>query len=169
MQYCTDYPPDPTLAPPLPIFDFSDGPIWGHRIIKELQAGASGWIYWNLFLDMNGGPFLLDDSHNDGDGNYQHPLIIVDGINDTYYPTGAFWFLAHFSKYVLPQFLRIETVDNVLPTDVSAIAFKSNDSDETIILQIVNKADIDTTVSVCYGNQKATIPVPALSITTAQW
>lgn len=137
--------------------------------MKELQAGASGWIYWNLFLDMNGGPFLLSADHNDGDGNYQHPLVIVDGINDTYYPTGAFWFLAHFSKYVKPNDLRIETLENELPSDISAVAFLSSNDGSSITLQIVSKSEDDTTISVCDGNQMATIPVPALSITTAVW
>jgi glucosylceramidase len=170
LQYCTDYPPDPTLAPPLPIFDFSDGPIWGHRIVKEMQSGVSGWIYWNLFLNTQGGPFLLSPDHNDGDGNYQHPLVIVDPDNETYFPTGAFWFLAHFSKYVRPNHVRIGTEFNEnMPDEVSAVAFKSLDDDATVTLQIVNKASVDNTVTICVGTKSAEILVPALSIVTARW
>ena len=109
LQWCTDYPRDPTLAPPLPRRDFADGVTWGSRIAKELQVGASGWIYWNLLLDTTGGPFLLSPAHGDAGKNWQHPVVVVDPKAGEFDPTGLFYFLAHFGRYVRPGAVRLET------------------------------------------------------------
>lgn len=54
MWNCTDWPRNHSLAPALPRFAFDDGRVWGSRIVSDVEAGASGWIYWNLLLDMSG-------------------------------------------------------------------------------------------------------------------
>ena len=88
MPSCTDYPRNHSMAPKLPRRDFADGATWGHRIVRELESGASGWIYWNMVLDVDGGPFLLDPDHGDAKDNYQHPVVVVDVAAGAYYPTG---------------------------------------------------------------------------------
>ena len=123
MKECVDYPRDPNLAPPLPRTDFADGATWGHRLVRELQSGASGWIYWNLLLDASGGPFLLSPKHNDAADNLQHPLVIVDAAKGTFEPTGLFRFLTHFSRFVRPGSSRVRSTESGLPSGVSAVAF----------------------------------------------
>lgn len=172
LKSCTDYPrPDTGLAPPLPRTDFADGATWGHRIIKDLQSGASGWIYWNLLLDTNGGPFNLSPSHNDAPNNYQHPLVIVDGVAGSFQRTGLFDFLAHFSRFVRPGSRRLGTKEHGLPSGVSAVAFScAAKAGCNAILQTVNRGTEAQTVSVCSGDGKVVeLHLPPLSIATAKW
>ena len=46
--------------------------------MQEVRAGVSGWIYWNLLLSEDGGPFLLSPDHADAAGNWQHPVVVLD-------------------------------------------------------------------------------------------
>ena len=89
--YGAGYPRDPAVAPPLPRLDFLDGRTWGSRIVSDVSTGVSGWLYWNLMLDMRGGPFLLSPSHGDGEGNWQHAVVHVDADTGAYHLTGLFW------------------------------------------------------------------------------
>ena len=54
MWNCTDWPRNHSLAPALPRLAFEDGRVWGARVAADTRAGASGWIYWNLILNMQG-------------------------------------------------------------------------------------------------------------------
>ena len=159
-------------APDLPRRDFADGATWGHRIVRELQAGASGWIYWNLLLDQRGGPFALSPSHADADKNFQHPVVVVDTVAGTYDPTGLFFFLAHFSRFVRPGAVRIGNVGTPYRT-LSAVAFRSNGSKKwqatqrahAMVLQIVNKGDESHSIRICSGYVAEVVVTPK-SITT---
>jgi O-glycosyl hydrolase len=125
MKYCTDYPRSPRLnkGMKLPREDFGDGATWGHRIVEDVKAGASGWIYWNLLLNQDGGPFLLSPGHADAPGNWQHPVVVVDGAE--FRPTGLFYFLGHFSKFVRPGARRLPVDDATLPEGISTVAFRA--------------------------------------------
>ena len=179
LKYCTDYPRNHVGgAPDLPRRDFADGATWGHRIVRELQAGASGWIYWNLLLDQRGGPFALSPSHADADKNFQHPVVVVDTVAGTYDPTGLFFFLAHFSRFVRPGAVRIGMRGHSLPDTLSAVAFRSNGVKEVaegdtgrhaIVLQVVNKGDESHSIRICSADRVAEVVVTPKSITTLRW
>lgn len=65
---CGDYP---LTAPKLPRYDFEDGHNWGNVIMLDLEAGANGWIYWNMILNQNGGPWSISYTHGNPDNNTQ--------------------------------------------------------------------------------------------------
>lgn len=178
LKYCTDYPRNHVGgAPDLPRRDFADGATWGHRIVKELQSGTSGWIYWNLLLDQHGGPFLLSPSHADAGENYQHPVVVVDTSTGTFHPTGLFYFLGHFAKFVRPGSARVGTAEHKLPASVSAVAFRGSTSSEDttttqatpMVLQLVNRDEQAQTVRLCSGGHYAELSLPPKAIMTAQW
>ncbi len=170
MASCTDYPRDPSLAPPLPRTEFADGTTWGHRIVKELQSGAGGWIYWNMLLDARGGPFAYSPAHGDAKENWQQPVVVVDTATGGFRPTGLFYFLAHFSRFVRPGAVRVGTQDAALPDAVSAVAFTmAADAAASTVLQLVNRGPSEQHVAVCSGGRVADLVLPAASITTAQW
>ena len=88
---------------------FVSGPILGswHRaeiyaydIINDLNAGVSGWTDWNLVLNLQGGPNWVD--------NFVDSPILVDTANDVYYQQPMFFFLGHFSKFLLPDSQRLK-------------------------------------------------------------
>lgn len=163
-------------APDLPRRDFADGATWGHRIVRELEAGASGWIYWNLLLDRRGGPYALSPAHGDAADNWQHPVVVVDTEQGTFEPTGLFYFLAHFSRFVRPGATRLGTrqTADLAVRRVSAVAFASGSSSSAeepqTVMQLVNRGTTPQRVAVCAGDGRvADVVLPAVSITTATW
>ena len=141
-----------------------------------MQAGASGWIYWNLALDSNGGPSLISPGHGDPRENKQHPVVIVD--DNSFHFTGLYFFLAHFSKFVRPGAVRVGVDESdALTSSVVAVAFEDapdEDEDAGVTLQLVNSAKGKAhTVAVCAeidgSTWTANLTLPALSITTARW
>lgn len=188
MQNCTDWPRNHSLAPALPRFAFEDGRIWGSRIISDVQAGVSGWIYWNLLLDMEGGPYQNSPKHNDKGTNLQQAVIHVDAAAQTYHPTGLFWYLAHFSKYVRNGMLRAKSVVKVLAgsDEISARNYESlskapegtagveaasflDKANGRVVVQLLNHFDWNETVQLTFGKHTANMILPGVSITTASF
>src|SRR5271169_1320602 len=91
----------------LPRTDFEDGDFWGQQICNDLEAGASAWIYWNLILDEQGGPWAVSPVHGNPENNIQHPLVIIHRQTHEVIYTGAYYYLAHFAKFVRPGAARI--------------------------------------------------------------
>jgi len=181
MKNCTDWPRNHSLAPALPRFDFVDGRIWGSRIMSDLEAGTGGWIYWNLILDMEGGPFQYSPEHADDAENLQQAVVHVDPKAGTYRLVGLFWYLAHFARFVRPGAVRIGTTVEAyghhaqpvanLPegtTGVEIMAFVDA-SGSAICLQLLNHNNAGESVEVKYGGQRAIFDLPAVSITSASW
>ena len=52
-----------------PVYEFSDGEFWGNMIMNDMKNWVSGWIYWNMILDQDGGPWLVSPEHGDPDPN----------------------------------------------------------------------------------------------------
>ena len=134
--YATEFNnyPNETLAicPNIPRSDFLDSMQWGRMLFGDLDAGASYWQYWNLLLDLGGGPWLTSPEHNDPDGNVQQPLVIVDTKSDKYTLTGCYYAMAHFSKFVRPGMNKVgdfaRSAD--LPENVYGIAFAGEDEND---------------------------------------
>mmetsp|Transcript_86903 Transcript_86903/g.151685 ORF Transcript_86903/g.151685 Transcript_86903/m.151685 type:complete len:452 (+) Transcript_86903:2-1357(+) len=72
---------------------FGEG--YAHDIIGDLNAGAAGWMDWNLILDINGGPNHV--------GNFcDAPIIATKPVGEggdlRIHP--QYFFMGHFSKYI---------------------------------------------------------------------
>ena len=162
------------------IFFTFKGRIWGSRIVSEFKAGVSGWIYWNLLLDMNGGPFEYSPEHADNGKNFQQAMFHVNAQTQTYHPTALFWYVAHFSKFVRPDSVRVDASlegnprwqsDPSMPegtTGIELLAFESHDKKSTV-LQILNHWNVSTTIFLRYLDLETSLDLPAISITTAIW
>lgn len=183
---CTDWPRNTSLAPPLPRLDFEDGRIWGSRIVSDIAAGASGWIYWNLLLNMDGGPFQYSPQHNDGSRNLQQAAIHVSNATDTFSPTAVFWYLAHFSRFVRTnsRFVQshVESASRPDPSApegttgiVTAAFVDRNDAGTRITLQVLNNEfrDRNVTIYATSGDPSVgssfSLNLSPVSITTVIW
>lgn len=154
---------DPTM--PLPRYDFEDGDFWGNQIISDLEAGASAWIYWNMILDEKGGPWLVSEIHHDGPNNVQHPIVIIDRTTKTVIYTGLYYYLKHFSKFVRPGAVRVETSGS-LP-DVRCVAFKTPEGG--LVAECINSRRGDLETWLDWRGKSLHMRLPALSITTCLW
>ena len=80
------------------------GEVYAYDIINDLNAGVSGWTDWNLVLDLQGGP---NWAHN-----FVDSPILVDPQNKVYYQQPMFFFLGHFSKFLIPQSQRLQVTSS---------------------------------------------------------
>jgi O-glycosyl hydrolase len=148
----------------LPVYEYQDGEFWGNMIMNDMRNRVSAWLYWNMILDENGGPWLVSKEHGDGDNNVQHPVVIINRKTKKVTYTGLYYYLAHFSKFIRPGAYRIQSIGNQEQLNYAAFV----NTDGTIILNIINNGDL-TDCSIVW--KKMTIPfhVAAHSISTLKW
>lgn len=96
--------------------------------LQDLQYGASGWIDWNMALNLNGGPvytgFAVDST------------IIVNAAADEFYKQPIYYALGHFSKLLIPGSVRLKTTHKN-ERDLLVIAFLR--PDEGVVVTIYNR------------------------------
>lgn len=150
---------------PMPRYDFEDGQFWGNQIFSDLEAGASGWTYWNMILDEHGGPWLVSPIHKDPEKNAQHPVVIVNRATKTVTYTGLYFYLAHFSKFVRPGSVRIETTG--ARNGIRCMAFTRPDGSLAAVLMNANPNIENVTVE--WRGRFLALNLPASSIATITW
>jgi len=147
-----------------PVYEFSDGEFWGNMIVNDMKNWISGWIYWNMILDQEGGPWLISTEHGDPDNNHQHAVVIINRETKEVTYTGLYYYLAHFSKFVKPGAYRLNCAGG-LPS-LNYVGFLNTDG--SIILNVINNGD-ETDCKISYNNKMAIQKMKAHSITTVKW
>ena len=149
----------------LPIYEFNDGDVWGNIIFSDLEAGTSAWLYWNAILDETGGPWAVSPVHGNPDPNAQHPVVIINKTTHEITYTGTYWYLAHFSKFVRPGAVRVETTGHA--KGVRVMTFQTPDGG--YVVQLLNSRNENTDVHLRSKGKTLHLILPARSITTANW
>jgi glucosylceramidase len=168
-EVCYALEDENVIVPPggpsrMPVYEFLDGAYWGNMIVEDMKHWVSAWIYWNLILDQDGGPWLISEEHGDPDNNRQHPVVIVDRNTGEVTYTGLYYYLAHFSRFVRPGAYRIEAAGSA--SGLSFVAFQNVDG--SIVLNIVNSGE-PTSVQVGWRRKGLRVRVPGHSIETLKW
>jgi glucosylceramidase len=148
-----------------PIYEFSDGDFWGNQLVSDLEAGASAWIYWNMILNEQGGPWLVSLIHGDPDPNIQQPIIVINRQTKEVTYTGLYYYMAHFSKFVRPGAVRIGTSGS--SEGIRCIAFKGPKGDR--VTQLLNSRKSDVQITLGWRGRELSLTLPAISITTVIW
>lgn len=148
----------------LPVYGFDDGEYWGNMIMNDMRNWVSAWIYWNMILDQDGGPWLVSTVHGDPDGNRQHPVVIVDRKTRKVTYTGLYYYLAHFSRFVRPGAVRI-AASAQRSSAINCAAFLRAGH---IVLNVINNGD-DTSVAISYVGKQFIRRLAAHSINTFMW
>lgn len=101
--------------------DYSHGEFYGNEIWGDLTNWTIGFIDWNLLLNGHGAP-----DHADPTGG--HCEVIPCGSNAMFihqngvlYPQAFYWYMGHFSRFVPPGSVHVDTLSNT--NDLLAIAF----------------------------------------------
>lgn len=149
----------------LPIYDFDDGDFWGNIIFNDLEAGTSAWLYWNAILDETGGPWAVSPVHGNPDPNIQHPVVIVNKTTHEITYTGVYYYLLHFSKFVRPGAVRVQTIGK--SKGVRVMSFQTPEGG--IVAQILNSDPGDVSVNLVYHGHTLHLISPSHSISTALW
>jgi glucosylceramidase len=168
-EVCYALEDENVIVPPggprrMPVYEFLDGEYWGKIIVEDMAHWVSAWIYWNLVLDQDGGPWLISEEHGDPDNNRQHPVVIVDRNTGEVTYTGLYYYLAHFSRFVRPGAHRIDAAGSA--PGLNSVAFQNVDG--SIVLNVVNSGE-PTSVQVGWRGKGLRAGVPGHSIETLQW
>jgi len=91
---------DPHMTEAYADWRFGEG--YAHDIIGDLNAGAAGWIDWNLLLDVSGGPNHV--------GNVCDAAVVADVAAQLLHRHPQYYFVGHFSKYISPGSRRLGVV-----------------------------------------------------------
>ncbi|MGN6800797.1 MAG: glycoside hydrolase family 30 protein [Ginsengibacter sp.] len=169
-EVCYAYSPTVNNIPPggptkMPVYGFNDGEFWGNMIVNDMKHWVSGWIYWNMILDENGGPWLISVKHGDPVENPQHPVVIINRKTNEVTYTGLYYYLGHFSKFVRPGAYRIDCSGSN-NSNFNYVGFKNTDG--SIILNIINNGSSDI-CRVKWKNEVFSQKLEGHSITTFIW
>lgn len=97
-------------------------------IIQDFQHHVAGWIDWGLILDENGGPNYVNNT-------VEAPIILNTTTANEFYKQPIFYVLGHFSKFVPPGSVRIESKLNGAESNkIKIVAFLCPDRTVSIIL-----------------------------------
>ncbi|XP_054161460.1 putative glucosylceramidase 4 [Oppia nitens] len=131
-----------------------DGPNlgrWDHAekyaydIIRALNNYVTGWVEWNMALDMDAGPRWNDKQGFGGTVN-------IDPKKGLAYKQPSFYAIGHFSKFVSPESIRIDykidkpidglSVVTLVRPDNQKVLIVLNAGNEDIVLNIKESANV---------------------------
>lgn len=115
--------------------DWTVGERYGRNIIGDLNNWNEGFLDWNLTLNEMGGPNHV--------GNYCDAPIISDTKEDVLHYNSSYYYIGHFSKFIMPDSKRVDA--NCEDKDLHVTAFKR--PDDKVVLVIMNEKDEEKTVS----------------------
>jgi glucosylceramidase len=132
---------------------WANGERYGSEIIGDLNAGAAGWIDWNMLLDSRGGPNHV--------GNFCFaPLHASDDGQLVYTP--SFAYLGHFTRYIKPGARRISAASS--RSTLATTAFRNTDGSLAIV--VMNKTDQAQKYRLIVDRKEVTVEIPAHAIQT---
>jgi glucosylceramidase len=123
------------------------GERYGNSLINDFNSGATGWTDWNMLLDEHGGPNHV--------GNYCFAPLHADSKTGSLIYTNSYYYLGHFSKFILPGAKRVATASNrdkllstsFLNPDGSLIVVVMNQSAEKMNFNLWIKGKAAETIS----------------------
>jgi glucosylceramidase len=129
--------------------------MYAHDIMGNLNAGMTGSIDWNIFLDEKGGPNHV--------GNFCDSPVMVDTRNDTFEVKLSFDYIGHFSRYIRPGAKRIAL--SKYTYDLEMTAFKNPDG--SLVLVLLNRKEREMPVNIRIDDRIIQFAMPKSSIATA--
>lgn len=145
--------------------DWSRAEDYAHSIVEDLNNWVTGWTDWNLALDMQGGPNWAE--------NFVDAPIIVNRLKDEFYRQPMFYVLGHFSKFIPPDSVVIETKasDKNVKNEGFAISYEDEKNGGVKVLVIHNRSEAKakTLVADSVAKKKFVVEVPPKAIQTLVW
>uniref|UniRef100_A0A183BSX3 Glucosylceramidase n=1 Tax=Globodera pallida TaxID=36090 RepID=A0A183BSX3_GLOPA len=144
---------------------------YGHDIIQDLRNWAVGWVDWNICLDTVGGPSWAQ--------NFVDSPVIVNASADEFYKQPMFYAMAHFSRFINPNSVRIgadfvgnSSARHAQSNAVEFVAFRSPSDccGGRRVLALISKVNRTTKVKVLEGKRKVIrLEIPPKGIVTVLW
>lgn len=125
---------------------------YGAAVVGDLNAGAVGWIDWNVLLDETGGPNHV--------GNFCFAPIHADGGGLVYTP--SYYYLGHFSKFIRPGAERVSAVSS--QSKLRTTSFRNPDG--SLATVVLNLGDDPVAYRFSVGTREAATTIPPRAIQT---
>ena len=120
---------------------------------------VTGWVDWNMVLDLKGGPNWKN--------NFVDAPILVDASKQTYYRQPTFYALAHFSKFIPPGSFRVDTqVVNSNNNHLHYAVFRTPDSATVVVTYNEEGVDVELVVEDDRASGKLIAKVAPMSLQT---
>jgi glucosylceramidase len=132
--------------------DWRVGERYARNLFGDLNAGVSGWIDWNIALDLRGGPNHV--------GNFCDAPVLVDTRNGKAIYQSSFYAIAHFSRYVKPGAYRVELSGG--PQGLQTCAFVNPDGGVAVVAFNPGDGAIEFQLDIAGQRQGCRIPGHAL-------
>lgn len=127
---------------------------YARDIIGCLNNWVDGWIDWNMVLDRQGGPNWAK--------NWCTAPVIVDPENDEVYFTPLYYTMAHFSRYIRPDAVRIGFENN----DSEIMVTAAQNPDGSIIVVVFNPTDAARGIQLSLGGNNTNLAIQANALQT---
>jgi glucosylceramidase len=134
---------------------------YARNIIVSLNHWVSGWIDWNIVLDMDGGPNHV--------GNFCGAPIMIDTETGYVYYTPVFHVLSQFSRTIRPGDKAVEVTINHESLDEDAIHASASINSETLLsVQVLNTTKEAVEYQLQIGRQFAEVTIEANALQTVR-
>jgi glucosylceramidase len=111
------------------LHDWKLGELYGRSMINDFNSGTVGWTDWNVLLDETGGPNHVK--------NFCFAPVHADTRTGELIYTNSYYYIGHFSKFVLPGAKRIASSPSRSP--LLSAAFVNPDGKVATV--VMNKTD----------------------------
>jgi glucosylceramidase len=130
------------------------GERYGHSMVNDFRNWVCGWIDWNIVLDETGGPNHV--------GNFCDAPVIVDTETGDFRYTPAFYYIAHFSRFVHTGAKRIASDGG--PPGLESVAFMNPGGGLAVV--VLNTSDAPVEFRLSHGGTPVACRIPARAIQT---
>lgn len=146
-------------CPGVLIDEWGRGEHYGSDIIGDLNNWATGWVDWNMVLDPQGGPNHLN-------GFCDSPIIGFPETQKIHFQP-PYFYMGHFSRFILPGFQRINSYTS--NSDLLVTAFTDGDAHSKNVLVVMNPTEKAIDFQIAYSGKFATYTSEPRSIATFRW
>jgi len=130
------------------------GERYARNMIGDFRNWVCGWIDWNIVLDTTGGPNHVN--------NLCDAPVIADAKTGEVRYQSSYYYIGHFSRYVLPGARRI--VSNGGPAELQSVAFVNPDG--ALVAVVMNPTDAAVDFRLATGGEMLACRIPAHAIHT---
>jgi glucosylceramidase len=119
------------------------GENYGASMIADFNNGACAWTDWNILLDETGGPNHVQ--------NFCFAPVHADTRDGSLHYMNSYYYIGHFSKFILPGAQRIAVSSN--RAQLLVTGFKNPDG--SIVVIVMNQGETQVDFRLYFGQQAA--------------
>lgn len=133
------------------------GERYARNMIGDFNNYCEGYLDWNIILDETGGPNHV--------GNLCDAPIICDTVTDDIHINSSYYYIGHFSKYVMPGAKRIKQEVNI--EGINTVSFKNPNNQ--IVTIILNETEENIGIELRLDKLLHKVNATPRSISTVVW